>query len=567
MDAKAYLFGSSDWGNSITVDKPPLSLWVMGLSVRLFGLNSVAMLLPQVMMAVLTTLLIYAILRRAVSSWSRLFGSIVFFTTPIITLMSRYNNPDPLMLLLMVTAVWFAIRAVEEGRGRFFVATGALLGMAFMTKQLQGLISLPALGLAFLLFSPQKWRKRITATMLAIVAMVVTGGLWMVAVDLIPSDLRPYVGGSHNNSVLELTFAYNGVDRLAGSGEITEAMQAPQQYRTAASDAGLFRLLNANYNQEASWLLFAAVLAVLFLAAAWKTMPRSGSLRFLTFASCMWLLTAFLLLSFMGNQIHTYYTAALGPPLALVLGLTLEAIIRQRHRLSVRLAGATIALVALLSSWLIMSGTSLWPEWLPTADLLIGICALAALVIKAPSPSIHAGAVAVLAAALLTGPAITSIHNVTVGFTGSNPVSGGLSRNPAAISHLLQSLQNNELPWGHDIAFGRDPDTELISAVTNARGCTWAAATYASQTAAKLQLQSGRPVMPVGGFEGRDPSPSLEEFKRKVADGKICYFIQQDAVIGVQEPDSRAVEISGWVQSNFEAQLLGRTKVFHLVKD
>ncbi|MFC4394932.1 ArnT family glycosyltransferase [Arthrobacter sedimenti] len=566
MDAKAFFFGSSDWGNSITVDKPPLSLWIMGLSVRMLGLNSVGLLLPQVVMGLLTTLLIYAVLHRTVSSWARLFGSVVFFTTPIITLMSRYNNPDPLMLLLMVTGLWFAVRAIETGRDRLFVSTGALLGLAFMAKQLQGLLILPALGMAFLLFTRQRWPKRIATIASAAVAMVVTGGLWMTVVDLVPANQRPYVGGSASNSVLDLTFGYNGIDRIAGGGEIAEAMQIPDQYRTVDSDAGLFRLLNANYNQESSWLLYAAVLAVLLLAISWKALPRSRATRSLVFISSVWLLTAFLLLSFMGNQIHTYYTAALGPPLALVLGLTVDLLIRQRRRTWIRVTGTILGLTALLSSWLICSGTTLWPEWLPTTILLSGICALAALAVKAPSPKIHRGAATFLAAALLTGPVVTSVYNVTVEFTGSNPVSGGLSRNPASINHLLQSLRNNELARGHDIAFGRDPDGELVNAVANAQGCTWAAATFASQTAARLQLESKRPVMPIGGFAGSDPSPSLDAFKKQVADGGICYFVQQEAFLDVQDQNSVAVQISNWVRNNFEPRLLGGTTVFHLVK-
>ncbi|WP_091721885.1 glycosyltransferase family 39 protein [Pseudarthrobacter equi] len=567
MDPKALFFGSSDWGNSITVDKPPLSLWIMGLSVRLLGLNSVGILLPQALMGVVTTFLIYAILHRTVSSIARLLGAVIFFTTPIITLMSRYNNPDPLMLLLMVGALWFTVRAIETGRGRMLVATGALLGLAFMTKQLQGLLSLPALGISFLLFSGQRWPKRILTAACAGVVLVVSGGLWMTMVDLTPANHRPYVGGSVNNSVLDLTFGYNGIDRIATGGEITNAMQVPDQYRTSPSDAGLFRLLNANYNQESSWLLFAAMLAILLLGAAWKNLPNAPALRFLVVASCTWLLTAFLLLSFMGNQIHTYYTAALGPPLALVLGLTVEVVVCQRHRIGIRLSGTVIALAALVSTWLIISGTTLWPEWLSTAALLIGILALSALAVNAPSPKIHVGAAMLLAVALLSGPALTSMHNVTVGFTGSNPLSGGLSRNPAGISHLLQALRNNEMPWGHDIAFGRAPDIELVETVANAKGCTWAAATYASQTSARLQLASNRPVMPLGGFAGSDPSPSLDEFKRKVADGQICYYVEQQAFLEVQGPDSIAVAISDWVHSNFQSQLLGSTTVFRLVKD
>lgn len=566
MDDKAFFFGSSDWGNSITVDKPPLSLWIMGLSVRLLGLNPVGMLLPQVLMGLLTTLLVYMILRRAVSSSARLFGTVVFFTTPIITLMSRYNNPDPLMLLLMVGAVWFAVRTIETGRGRWFVMAGALLGLAFMTKQLQGLLSLPAMGLAFLLLSPQRWAQRIMTAASAVGALAVTGGLWMATVELIPPDLRPFVGGSVSNSIIDLTFAYNGIDRIAAGGEIPKTMQVPEQYRTTATDAGFFRLLNANYNQESSWLLFAGLLAVLLLAASWKYLPKRSALRFVALLSSIWLLTAFLLLSFMGNQIHTYYTAALAPPLALVLGLTLDTIACRMHLLRARLTGAFIALMALLPSWLILSGTTLWPGWLPTTILFLGMAALSALVVKAPNPKVHIGAALALAAVLLSGPVLTSLHNVTVGFSGSNPLSGGLSKNPAGISHLLQSLRNNELVWGHDVAFGRDPDTELVREVTSGRGCKWGAATYPSQTAARLQLESGRSVMPIGGFAGSDPSPSLEQFQLEVAAGNICYFVQHEAYLEVQDPDSAAVKISDWVRKNFQPEILGSTTVFRLEK-
>jgi 4-amino-4-deoxy-L-arabinose transferase-like glycosyltransferase len=190
----------------------------MGLSVRIFGFNPIAMLLPQVLMGVVTTLLIYLILRRCVSGVAALFGATVFFTTPIITLMSRYNNPDPLMLVLMVAAVWFVLRSIETGRGRLFVIAGALLGLAFMTKQLQGMISVPAIGLAYVLFSPQRWPRRLGSAAAAMSALVVTGGLWMTIVDLIPEGQRPYVGGSPSNSVLELTFAYNGIERITGNG-------------------------------------------------------------------------------------------------------------------------------------------------------------------------------------------------------------------------------------------------------------------------------------------------------------------------------------------------------------
>lgn len=565
MDTKAFFFGSSDWGNSITVDKPPLSLWVMGLSVRVLGFNPVALLLPQVVMGVGTTLLVFLILRRCVASTAALFGAAVFFTTPIITLMSRYNNPDPLMLLLMVASVWFVLRSIETGRGRFFLVAGALLGLSFMTKQLQGLINVPALGIAFLLFSRQQWPKRLTTAGAGLFALGVTGGLWMVVVDLIPSHQRPYVGGSPSNSVLQLTFGYNGIDRIIGS-DVPAAMSAPAQFRPVDSDAGIFRLLNANYNQEASWLLFAAIIAIIALTPTWNRRYRTSANRAMVMVSSLWLLTAFFLLSFMGNQIHTYYTAALAPPLALVLGLTVDTVLGGRDRRRLRFVGAAIALAAVLSSWLIFAGTAGWPEWLVFGSLGAGIISIAALVIKPPTTKIEGVAAVILGASLLAGPVATSMHNVTKPFNGSNPVSGRLSKNPAAISNLLDALRRGDFPWAHDLAYGRVPDIEVIDALNRTNGCTWAAATYPSQSAGRLQLESGRPVMPVGGFAGGDPLPALDDFKAKVAAGEICYLVQQEAFLEAQASESTLRDISDWVEKNFAAERLGSTTVYRLGK-
>jgi 4-amino-4-deoxy-L-arabinose transferase-like glycosyltransferase len=567
MDPKAFFFGSSDWGNSITVDKPPLSLWVMGICVRLFGFSPTAILLPQVVMGVGTTLLIYLILRRCVSAVPALFGAAVFFTTPIITLMSRYNNPDPLMLLLMVSAAWYVLHSIESGRGRFFVIAGALLGLAFMTKQLQGLLNVPALGLAFALFSPQAWRIRVATIAAGLAALAVTGGLWMTIVDLIPADSRPYVGGSPTNSVLELTFAYNGVERIAGGEATPKVMQAPSEYSPVASDAGLFRLLNVNYNQEATWLLFAGILAVFILAFRWRDCCRTPELRALSLASVVWLCTVFILLSFMGNQIHTYYTAALAPPLALVLSITLDKLVVKRKSLLLRIVGATLALVGLLTTWLIMSGTSGWPGWLPSAVLGVGIAATAALVIEPPTHRIESAAAGLLAASLLLGPTATSLHNVTLGFSGSNPLSGMLTKNPTGISHLLKSLSESDPVWGHDIVMGRIPEEELIGSLRRAQDCTWAAATYPSQTAARLQIALERPVMPLGGFAGNDPSPTLEEFQEKVAGEEVCYLVEQEAFTEVREPEWTSSAISRWVHENYSPERVGNTTVYRLLKD
>lgn len=566
MDTKALFFGSSDWGNSIAVDKPPLSLWVMGLSVRLFGFHPVAMLLPQALMGVSTTLLIYLLVRRYFSAPAALFSGLVFFSTPIITLMSRYNNPDPLMILLMVASVWFVMRSIDSGRGRYFVIAAAFLGLAFMTKQLQGLLCVPALGLAYLLQTLQSWPSRIRTIGAGIAALFVTGGLWMAVVDLTPQSQRPYVGGSPTNSALQLAFGHNGLGRVFGADDPVTP-QIPTQFRAADSDAGLFRLLNANYNQEASWLLFAALLATVLLAMYWREPLATRGGRALSLIAGVWLITAFLLLSFMGNDIHTYYTAALAPPLAMVLGIAMHVSIKMRRSLKYKLPGAVIAFTALTCCWLILGGTSGWPDWLGTTVLTIGVVSISALVLRPPSAKVEVVFALVLCAALLCGPVITSVRNVSVAFSGSNPLSGMPSKNPAGISHLLESMRKDELPREHDIAFGRMPDVGILGILEGASGCTWAGATYPSQTAARLQLQAHRSVMPIGGFEGNDPSPTLDTFKRLVASGEICYYIEQETYMEGQRTDSSVSAISSWVRGNFRPQNFGSSIAFRLKND
>ena len=146
------------------------------------------------------------------------------------------------------------------------------------------------------------------------------------------------------------------------------------------------------------------------------------------------------------------------------------------------------------------------------------------------------------------------------------PVSPDPLETPPHERSRLESFRNNEPVWGHDIVFGRVPEPAVVYSLANTKGCTWAAASYASQTAARLQLESGRPVMPLGGFAGGDPSPTLKEFEEKVASGEICYFVQQEAFVQVQDPNSSSMAISSWIQNNFQSETMGDTTVYRLTK-
>ncbi len=213
----AFFFGSSDAGNAITVDKPPASLWVMALSVRLLGLSSVTMLLPQVLMGVGTVAVVHASVRRRFGHGAGLLAGAALALTPVAVLMFRFNNPDALLTLLMALAVWATLRAVEAGSVRWIALAGVFTGFGFLTKSLQVLLVVPAVALVWMLCADTTLRRRVLGGLASAAAFLASAGWWVAIVELVPASMRPYIGGSQTNSFLELTFGYNGLGRLDGS--------------------------------------------------------------------------------------------------------------------------------------------------------------------------------------------------------------------------------------------------------------------------------------------------------------------------------------------------------------
>src|SRR3954447_1996827 len=212
----AMFFGSSDAANFITVDKAPAALWVMDVSVRLFGLNPWSVLVPEALAGVGSVGLLYATVRRAARPGAGLLAGAVLDTTPVAALMFRFNNPDALLMLLLIGSAYAVTRAVESGQTRWLVLAGSLVGFGFLAKMLQALLVLPALGLTYLLAGPPPLRRRIVQLLAGAGAMVVSAGWWVAAVQLWPASSRPYIGGSQDNSIWNLMFGYNGFGRLTG---------------------------------------------------------------------------------------------------------------------------------------------------------------------------------------------------------------------------------------------------------------------------------------------------------------------------------------------------------------
>ena len=349
QDWEAFFWGSLDAGNAITVDKPPASIWLMALSVRLLGLSSFAILLPQALMGVATTWLLHATVRRYWGNWAGVAAGAVFVTTPVAALMFRFNNPDALLVFLLVAASAAVLRALEKpasregGRRRtaWLALAGLLVGLAFLTKQLQAFLVLPGFALAMLAFSPARISRRLADAAVALGAMIVGAGWWVLAGVLVPSGSRPYFGGSQTDSFLELTFSYNGFGRLTGdeTGSVVAGGGAAPGGAGSGmwGETGLLRLLGSGFADQISWFALLAVVGILLGIVCARLFPK-GDVRRRTRGAFLavfgaWLSVTWVVFSMMAGIFHQYYTVALAPAIAVLAAVCARGAWELRERM------------------------------------------------------------------------------------------------------------------------------------------------------------------------------------------------------------------------------------------
>ncbi|MCZ0210613.1 glycosyltransferase family 39 protein [Streptomyces sp. UMAF16] len=421
---KAFFFGSLDAGNAITVDKPPAALWPMALSVRLFGLNSWAILAPEVLMGVATVAVVYAAVRRRFSPVAGLVAGTVLALTPVAALMFRFNNPDALLALLMSAACYLVVRALEDGRTKWLVWAGTAVGSAFLAKTLQAFLILPALAVVYAVCAPVPLRKRFAQLAAATLALVVSGGWWVAVVELWPASSRPYIGGSQRNSFLELTFGYNGLGRL--NGEETGSVGGGGGARGGMwGETGWDRMFDSEIGGQISWLLPTA----LILLAAGLVATRGARRTSVTRASFLvWggsLLTTMVVFSYMAGIFHQYYTVALAPYLAAVTGMGAGLLWERRREgwAAVTLAASLVAAAAW--GYVLLHRTPDYLPWLRWLVLVGGLVAALGLVFAGRlTRRLALATAAVGLVAALGGPAAYTLSTVRQGHTGSIVTAG-----------------------------------------------------------------------------------------------------------------------------------------------
>lgn len=557
----AMLFGSSDAGNAITVDKIPGALWVTDLSVRIFGLNPWSVLAPQALMGVAAVAVLYAAVRRAAGPQAALLAGAVFAFTPAAALMFRFNNPDALLVLMLVVGAYCVQRACEPEAGRWWlVGAGVAVGCGFLAKMLQAFLVLPAFGVAYLLAAAAPLRARLFRLAAGTVALVVSAGWYLLLVELWPASSRPYIGGSQNDSIVELALGYNGIGRITG--------EEVGGLGNLDYDVGWGRLLGAGMGTYTGWLLPAAL--VCLAAGLWLTRraPRTDPRRAALVLWGGWLLTTAVVFSFAGGIVHSYYTVALAPALGAVIGIGSITLWRSRStRWCAAAMASTVAVTAVLAVVLAARHDD-WLPWLRAVVAVVGVSAAVLLLVVARLPHRAAAAVAGLAlTACLIAPTAYAIETAATAHTGAIP-SVGPARGFGGFGGM-----------GGGLLASPEPSAGLSALLAaDADQFRWVAAVVGSNNAAGYQLGSGAPVMAVGGFNGTDPAPTLAEFQRLVADGDVHYFIRSrimgrgersDGVLGsfggrAHSGSREAANIAEWVETHYAPVIVDRVAVYDL---
>jgi 4-amino-4-deoxy-L-arabinose transferase-like glycosyltransferase len=622
---KAFFFGSSDAANFITVDKPPASLWVMGLSARIFGVNSWSILVPQALEGVAAVGLLYLTVRRWFSPAAGLIAGAVFALTPVAVLMFRFNNPDALLVLLLVAAAYAVTRAIEKASPKWLMLAGLLIGTGFLTKMMQAYVVVPAFALAYLIAAAAPFWKRVLHLLAAGVAMFVASAWWVAIVTFWPASDRPYIGGSQNNSILDLIFGYNGFGRITGNetgsvvpgGGAGGAAGGVGGVGSVWGATGIDRMFNTSYGGQISWLLPAALILLVALLVYTFRAKRTDKVRAAVIIWGGWLLLTGLTFSFMSGIIHEYYTVALAPAIGALVGIGVVELWKKRESALAR--GVLALTLAATSVWafVLLGRSDTFLPWLRIAIVAVGLVLAGVMFFW---PWMRARTVLVLGIAgllvAMAGPTAYAIDTVATPHQGSivtaGPVTagarggpggggpGGLAGRPGGFpggTTTGQTVPNGTtggtgaFPGGPGGIPGTQGGTggaggagglltsstssaEMTAALqANASNYTWAAAAIGSQTASGYQLASGEPVMAIGGFNGSDPTPTLAQFQQYVASGQIHYFIAGGGGPGGGGPgggqtggNSTSSQISTWVATNYKSQTIGGTTVYDLTQ-
>jgi 4-amino-4-deoxy-L-arabinose transferase-like glycosyltransferase len=559
----AFLYGSFDAAGVMTVDKPPLALWVQAGFAEVFGFHPLSLLVPQALMGVAAVALVYDLTRRRFGRVAGFVAGLALATTPIAVAISRHNNPDALLILCCVAALWLVVRGLEDGRTRWLVAAGVCVGLGFETKMAAALLIVPALAAAWLWVAPLGRLRALRQLLAGGAAMVVVGSAWPALLALTPAADRPWVSGTSDNSILSLILGYNGLGRLAGQSGGPQAFGAGGPGGGGGGGpfggpAGVLRLLDASLGGQAGWLLGFALVAGIGLVVASRLRRTDARTGWLIAVGGSFLACAVAFSSAQGI-FHPYYVAQLAPFTAALVGAGVAQILAGGR--AARILGPAAVVAGVLCELLVLRESPGTLGWLVPLLLVGGMgaaVALAGLGAGRVRAAVVASALVLLFAAPVTWSAQTLGHATSGTFPAGGPATsafaggpggigpappraagGGMGAAPpttgprspgagAAPPGMAGAAPGGGMPGRGGFAGpgpGRDSGA-LTAAVAYAKRHGGGTVAVSSQSAAAPQIVgSGADVVALGGFSGRESEVDAAWLAQAVRDGKVRWVL------------------------------------------
>lgn len=541
---KNFFFVSFDPSGMVSVDKPPLGLWIQAISALIFGYKGWALLLPQALASTGSCILIYILVKKYFSEISALISSFIFAITPIVVAVSRNNTIDMQLVFVLLIATWFLFKSIESSKPLYLIIAGIFIGLGFNIKMLQAYMIVPAFAIVYLIFAKQKFSKRLLTGIITTLVMLAVSLSWAVVVELYPASERPYVDSSSNNSVFQLIIGHNGTERILGRNnksadhskpdkndeqEDKKDSQKPQDKSSSnqshsspvddyIGDPSPFRLWIQNIYGQISWLIIMAGASII----ACTKKIKNASMKDITFIFWeIWLFTIYIFFSFAGFY-HRYYLCMMAPAIAILCGIGIPQMIKDfKERNSWRqfILPISFILTMILEINHLLKYEELPVVLKPIVFVSTAICILSMLLyfLKNKKENLLRIISVTLLTAILASPFYWALTPVIYVPSLVKPSAG-----PEIGTSDSKDINANTK--GSNTVSNEDFSLQQYLVLNHKEG-SFLVVSRRSSDIAKLIISTGIPCYAYGGFLGTDNTLTVDKLKEYVAEGKITYFL------------------------------------------
>jgi 4-amino-4-deoxy-L-arabinose transferase-like glycosyltransferase len=531
-----FFFASFDPGGFVSVDKPPVAFWLQVVFVKILGFHTWSIMLPEALAALASVAIIYHLVNKGFGFLAGITAAMVLACTPIFIAASRSNNPDALLVLILILSAWALIIAAEKGSLKYLVLSAVLIGIGFNTKMLVAFLMVPIFVAAYLLSNLRKILKTVIQLAAAIIVLCAVSFSWSEAVDLTPANQRPYVGSSSTNSEVNLAFGYNGFNRLFAKTAAIDVVEEEDNV-IASNVPGPFRMYIPLLAGQISWFIpfvFLGAIGALFHILSLKETERRR--KYITLGIWFgWALFMLVFFSFYHRLSHRYYLNIVAPGIAAMVGIGFSSLLKLYSRRGLK--AFLLPVTVLVTTGLQVMILSNYPEWKlflwPAFEVCIAAALLLALMLiinKLFRPGIFQPVSLFLVNTcmimLLAAPAIWSFTTVISHMPGADAYAGpellGKSKSGSTLPSNTTIIKDLKFNWA-DITIPAYYQALAKYLVWNQGTAFYIVATPEIALAENIIIKTGKPVIALGGFTGNDRILTLTNFNL-VQSGEVKYF-------------------------------------------